>query len=345
MEEQGYTCERCGKCCHYEIPLTILDIHRIADGLDIADRIAFHLIIQNDISSKSLLFKIRKKRDGACVFLDNNDECSIHDSRPRVCEFYFCELSDKEEMTSWTGEYVQTGDKSKLWEQSIAIQVTGAYIDEHGAEFYSEDYNDALDSILKNVKTEQRDKIRLGRIPGGNACGIIYNCSKCDHSKGKMAEETLVTLSDIKRIKEAKDITYEKLFENFISDEISEDGYLMLRRDGSCIFFDEEDHCSIEDFRPMHCRFPPCPEEVDEEIKNCLYLGSGTIEEQFKHQISLGVTKEYVNDIGTRYDKEGFLKYLDKIDKIIKDESNLEEFCDKISPYRYVDDTKKILDS
>jgi len=340
MTKSDFNCRMCGECCHFEIPLTILDIHRIAKHLNLTNKEAFLKTVQNEPSKKSNLFKIKKKEDRSCIFLNENNKCNIHDSRPNVCEFYFCDLNDKDEMISWTSKYIQTENKSKLWEQSIAIQITNVYIKKHGIEFDKKEFEKALTSIKKNIKTKPEEKIKLGNIPGGNPCGIIYDCSECKYEKGKMADETIVTLSDVKRIKESMNISYEKFFNEYISKDTSTDGYLMLKRNKNCIFFDEENHCSIEDTRPMHCRFTSCPAKVDENLKSCLYLGSGSIDEQFEHQMSLSVTRDYVREAGTEYDKKLFDKHYNNINKLVIDETKLIDFCEKISPYRYVDDTK-----
>ncbi len=337
-------CKKCGECCSYEIPLTILDIHRIGEELGLSHEEVFSKIVQEKSSTKSSLFKIEKKEDGSCIFLSEDDRCEIHDFRPRVCEFYFCDLSDEEGMESWTSEYVLTGNKSKLWEQSIAIQVTNVYIKKHRATFYEEEFENALDSILDNVKTDPDEKVRLGKRPEGNVCGMVYDCSECEYRKGEMAEETIITLSDVKRIKENLDITYQELFDKFISNEKSGAGTLKLKRDGTCVFFDEEEHCTIEHFRPMHCKFTPCPGEVNDDIESCLYLGSGKIEEQYEHHVSLEVTKRYVEEIGLNFDEKSFSESLHEIEQMINDESNLRVFCKKISPYRYVDDTKELME-
>jgi len=36
--KNGDVCNMCGKCCYYEIPLTLLDIHRFARYLGLPDR-------------------------------------------------------------------------------------------------------------------------------------------------------------------------------------------------------------------------------------------------------------------------------------------------------------------
>ena len=58
-------CKMCGECCHFEIPITLLDIHRMAKYLDMADKKVFDKYIQDQIGSQSSLFMIRKKKQGA----------------------------------------------------------------------------------------------------------------------------------------------------------------------------------------------------------------------------------------------------------------------------------------
>jgi len=94
----------------------------------------------------------------------------------------------------------------------------------------------------------------------------------------------------------------------------------------------------------MHCRFVPCPKRTKSpEMQERFYLGSGTIEEQFRHQAALEFTRQYVKECGTRYQEQIFHKLVDKIDRIISNSSELERFCKKIAPFRYVDDSIIIL--
>lgn len=76
---------------------------------------------------------------------------------------------------------------------------------------------------------------------------------------------------------------------------------------------------------------------------DCLFLGSGTVEEQFRHQVSLSMTRQYVHDCGITYNKQGFKQMLRRIDHLAVDNSEFEDFCKKIVPYRYVDDTLHVL--
>ncbi len=69
------------------------------------------------------------------------------------------------------------------------------------------------------------------------------------------------------------------------------------------------------------------------------YLGYGTLEEQFGHQVAMAVTREYVNEYSIHYNRNAFQKCIKKIDKLVNNRSEFLVFCQRIAPYRYVDDT------
>ena len=117
-----------------------------------------------------------------------------------------------------------------------------------------------------------------------------------------------------------------------------------MKRAKHCIFFDPERHCTIEEVRPMHCRFTPCPQRVKTaEMFDCFFLGSGTVEEQFRHQVALAITCQYVAECGTKYNQDIVRKLLKRIEHFASDHAELKAFCQKIAPYRYVDDTLLVL--
>ena len=81
-------------------------------------------------------------------------------------------------------------------------------------------------------------------------------------------------------------------------------GGLELTREDYCIFGGKEGRCTIQEVRPLHCRFVPCPGRAnDDEMMDRLFLGSGTVEQQFRHQVALAITREYVTHCGTEYDR------------------------------------------
>ena len=66
-DASGTSCKMCAKCCYYEVPLTILDVQRVAGGLAVAPREAFERVVAQTVSARSGLLKMRKGPDGACV--------------------------------------------------------------------------------------------------------------------------------------------------------------------------------------------------------------------------------------------------------------------------------------
>ncbi len=72
-------------------------------------------------------------------------------------------------------------------------------------------------------------------------------------------------------------------------------------------------------------------------------MGSGRVEEPFRHQVALAMTREYVAESGVTYNKHLVKKLLRTIDRLASDRSEIDKFCEKIAPYRYVDDTLLIL--
>ena len=133
--------------------------------------------------------------------------------------------------------------------------------------------------------------------------------------------------------------------EGFFRDKIASEASrhtsgLKLIRHKRCIFFHPEKHCTIKKVRPMHCRFTPCPAKTDSrEMAEALFLGSSTVEEQFRHQVAMAVTRQYVNECGVIYNKHAVKKLIKTMDHLVSEHSELEAFCKKIAPYRYVDDT------
>jgi len=98
----------------------------------------------------------------------------------------------------------------------------------------------------------------------------------------------------------------------------------------------------VERVKSFHCRFTLCPMRVrTPEMMDAFYLGSGNVEEQFRHQ---AVTRDYVSRCGARYLKRDMELSLAKIDKLTADASELKRFCKQISRFRYVDDTLLILE-
>ncbi len=155
-----------------------------------------------------------------------------------------------------------------------------------------------------------------------------------------------MTLDDIRRISDHLGVTWGGFFKAYIATEPSvHSGGLKLKREAHCVFFRPNAPCVVETVKPFHCRFTPCPMRVrTPEMMDALYLGSGTVEEQFRHQAAMAVTRDYVFRCGARYLKRDMERSMAKIDKLTAGTSELKRFCKQISRFRYVDDTLLILE-
>lgn len=340
-ETSEYKCHMCGKCCYMEIPLTLLDIHRIANHKNKKPAGIFTEVVGKNISEKSSLFTIRKKQNGACIFLADDDRCLIHEAKPIICRFYNCSIKERLEEMPWTATCKTQAQREKLWEQTVAAKITKTYIEKNGLDWNKKDYNKALRSIMDNIKLRETQKLKLGRSESGQPVGILYDCSQCKN-KGACAHETIITLNDIRRICDQRAVSWKRFFDVYISPEISSvTGTLKLKRDQHCILYDpQKEGCTFEEIKPFHCRFTPCPNRTESaEMMNALFLGSGTLEEQYIHQVSLAITRAYVKRYKTDYNKHSVNQALKKIDQMINDSTKKETFFQKISKFRYVNDT------
>lgn len=345
-KKEGSACRMCGRCCRMEIPLTLLDIHRMANFKGVPASKAFQDVVQDEISKRSSLFMIRKDEKGVCLFLSNNKKCLIHAVKPDVCRFYSCSLQAESDVMPWTATCTDLSQRAQLWEQSVAAMVTKAYIKKNGAGWNEADYHMALKGILENIQVRDTQKLKLARNAQGEPAAMIYDCSQCEN-KGGCAKETPVTLDDIRRISARLQITWNQFFKIYIAPETSfGTGGLKLKRDKRCVFFDPQRQCRIEEVKPLHCRFTPCPVRTKtSEMMDAFYLGSGTLQEQFRHQVAMAVTRDHVAECGTGFRKSKMEKSLERLDKLVASTSELKGFCKRIARWRYVDDTLSVLDA
>lgn len=333
-------CRQCGKCCHAEIPLTIPDVHRIAQQLGCSDRQAFERSVQAEISGRTWLFMIRKTEQRACVFLREDNLCSIHEGKPWICRTYDCGSPTRADSPVTVLECAGDDCHLRLWEQSVARSLTEAYGRAHGARWHEWDYHRALSEFQEMTAQGDFKHVKLGRHENGIPMAMVYDCSECER-RAAGAVETPVTLLDIARIARHLGIQVPDVFRDKLVARPSKlTGGLMLRRNGTCIFHDKTGCCSIEKARPMHCRFVACPLRANSSngLADRFYLGSGTVQEQYRHQIALAFTRDYVAQFGVVYSPKAFEAALGRIEAAAADSYEYRQFCRKIAAYRYTDD-------
>ena len=167
-----FSCKQCGKCCFYEIPVTLSDINRIAKNINIADEVVFNENIQGEVSNKSGLFKITKKENSACFFLNNKDKCFIHKVKLNVCTFYTCLSAILDDILPWTISKVRPmhcrftpcplrtknntefdclslgcGTVEEQFQHQTAMMFTRKYVSKNGSKYNKKEVKKALKDI------------------------------------------------------------------------------------------------------------------------------------------------------------------------------------------------------
>lgn len=86
--KEHFECRQCGNCCRSEsmIPLTLDDIYRIADFLDMAPDDFFDTYCRELQIGGSSTPMAYLARDQGCPFLKDN-LCSIHFVKPLLCKY------------------------------------------------------------------------------------------------------------------------------------------------------------------------------------------------------------------------------------------------------------------
>ncbi len=97
---EAFVCVRCGKCCRWKGAVKVADreVDAIADYLEIpvADFLDRYTVITPDRQALSLT----ERPDGACIFLDDNNDCIINAVKPAQCR----DFPDKWNFPNWRSE-------------------------------------------------------------------------------------------------------------------------------------------------------------------------------------------------------------------------------------------------
>ena len=87
MTVPQFQCKQCGSCCKSDsmIPLTLDDVFRMADYLDLAPD-DFFARYCTEVSCGNSAAMAYLKREHGCPFLDDN-LCSLHFVKPLLCQY------------------------------------------------------------------------------------------------------------------------------------------------------------------------------------------------------------------------------------------------------------------
>ena len=335
------TCRRCGDCCYAEIPVTLLDIRRMAVHLGLTAEQVFTECLQPRVSTQTGIYRIAKHKNGACLFLSETNSCSINDAKPRGCDLFQCDRGDSD--ASGVSEHLTEKGWWKSWEKAVAVEITKAYVNTHQTTWHAADFDSAMAQIQGNIVRNPHQKVKLGKLENGTAVGMIFDCGTCS-GRGSHSPGTPVTLDDIRRLARFLNIGLSAFFEKYLnSDRCETSGLFTLKRQKRCVFFDTIHHCAVSEVKPMHCRFTPCPQKAsDDRLFSALFLASGSLKQQYRHQLAAKLTADYLDTYGTRFRIEAVQRSLAQLDKKLASKTAPIEFLSRIVPFRYVDDTAEM---
>ena len=316
-KDKKHICRMCGECCFREVPVTLLDISRIAELKNTRVEFLFKKIIDIDLSKRFSILLLKKKKSGACIFLNDDNKCSIHANKPNVCRFYNCSREkDRNELVfSW--DCSQEAQRNKLREQIIARQETKAYISKNGIRFQKDDYLEALGDIsskldiYKNLNTNYFENIKER-----NQIALL-DCEHCT-KPGLCAQETPVSIRDIATISQYLNINREKFFDKYIATQKSKiTGGFQIKHYDHCIFFNQlKQECSVREVAPLFCYLTPCPRIISNasEINS---IRKNLIDKRYQYCIAMKITLEYIARQGLKFNKNRMKNLLLKTNRII----------------------------
>ncbi|MDY6865541.1 MAG: YkgJ family cysteine cluster protein [Halobacteriota archaeon] len=334
--QKGSSCKNCGRCCHYVVPATLHDIYRIARFMNISDKDVFDEYIEGTISKEHTLFKIKRRENTACAFLTDENFCSIHPAKPRTCKFFVCNPPKEDEPKScWLGSCTHSKPNFELLEFSIAIELTKAFIIRNKGGWNEAEYSSAIYDLKKRINDSRSKRVALLRDFAGRPIIKTFDCDLCDVFESDEVE-TPVTLEDIKRIMCHLNLDGKTFFDEYLSLKPSKiTGGLKLIGGRNCIFRSPDGiSCKIEKAMPIHCRNTFCPAHIyDYKLWERKLHGIGTIEEQFRSQVALSITREYVAQCGTVFNGPIFEEKLEWIQRLSSMNSELKSYYMKLALY------------
>lgn len=84
-------CGMCGRCCHFDVPLDLEDIARLASHLGRARSAIFATCVQSEMAADSGAMLLQKQNGTqACIFLTEENRCGVYAGRPTACVSYVC---------------------------------------------------------------------------------------------------------------------------------------------------------------------------------------------------------------------------------------------------------------
>jgi len=91
------TC-RCGQCCRLIIEVNLADAEREPRIKELGSPICLDARLSEGGEPELIGYLLNKPPSNACVFLDEQNLCSIYPTRPLVCRLFDCEKAKSDEL-------------------------------------------------------------------------------------------------------------------------------------------------------------------------------------------------------------------------------------------------------
>ncbi len=221
-----------------------------------------------------------------------------------------------------------------------ATRLAMAYLEGCVADGRDADYSEAVVSIRTQLGLDPDVRVTLARADDGGVRAVAFDCLDCTERQG-CCREAPVTFDDIVRISAEAGTDLGAFFERHVAPRRSsiEPRLLALRNADTrrCPFLGvKTGQCGLET-PPMHCRFLPCPMFAGAGLgAERFYLGSGTLEEHFRHQMALAVTAKYTGEFGVGYDPEAFERMSRLLDRLVSDQQEWRLFLETMAQHRHI---------
>jgi Fe-S-cluster containining protein len=139
-QQDEFVCRKTGICCHIDIPVTLPDLHRISRNLELPPEIAFRDFVHQSALIRSGLFMLKKRDDRACPFLGDDNLCTIHAFKPKICAFFQCGTTTKDNFMALLHNEADPDSRKQALRHLVATALTRAYLEANGMRWNELDY-------------------------------------------------------------------------------------------------------------------------------------------------------------------------------------------------------------
>jgi len=305
-------------------PLTLHDLAVLAEHFEKPPLETWRRVVHAAVLPPSGQLQMRKHEDMRCIFLQSDNTCAVYAAQPRSCSFFHCRQDDQQFVVPWSVTPTSLPDPEAAWQHRVAMEITKTYVYKHGTTFHQGDYVAGLAAIERNAGNDPN----AGRNPP-YAYVAAAGGTSCPYGADSYSETTL-TLDDIERIAEALEIGIDDFFAEFLDDSRGTAGLFRLGGNGHCVFLEENDRCRIENAKPFHCRHASEATGHDQSVRDHVFAGRSTIQEIYRHQLAVNITRHYIDDVGLAYDYNAFRRAMGRLEWLASDQRELIRFWERL---------------